>query len=429
MRALHQLFGKKGSCSQLKSRRPRRRQYSASFEPLERRELLAANVLNFQLTDDTGLSNSDLITSDGSVTGSVEWTAQATTGVTVEFDHDNDGTVEGSEMVGSSGDSFTYDPVTVDAALESWEGTLDLRYRTVEHQPGGDVVGSWTSYSYTLDRVAPTVTTFDPANGDVLSTGPTAASITFDEDVNSASINATNISVDNIMCSPPAQTVTATGGSGATITFTGGAVDPTSYTTLVSGVEDLAGNVMTMQQTAHWRVTASPTTAGIPDVNVDEDAPDTVITLSDHFSDEDDDPTMLTYSIENNTNSDLFSSTLIAGDQLTLDYADDAYGTADITIRATDNDGLWVETTFTVDVASVNDKPVISNWICSEGTTLWNFDGQVEDDGNVAGLTVTFGGLLAGRTESTGLGGILLRVRRLDTRWDCDRLRNRQRRS
>ena len=42
---------------------------------------------------------------------------------------------------------------------------------------------------------------------------------------------------------------------------------------------------------------------------------------------------------------------------MTLDYAADANGAADITVRATDTGGLSVETTFTVTVNPINDTP------------------------------------------------------------------------
>ena len=45
---------------------------------------------------------------------------------------------------------------------------------------------------------------------------------------------------------------------------------------------------------------------------------------------------------------------------LTLDYAPDQNGTADITVRATDTSGDFVETTFTVTVNPVNDVPTTS---------------------------------------------------------------------
>ena len=82
----------------------------------------------------------------------------------------------------------------------------------------------------------------------------------------------------------------------------------------------------------------TPTTSGIADVNVNTDAPDTVINLFAAFDDfEDPDPALI-YTIENHTNPSLFTSTTIDGvlGTLTLDYAPAINGTADITIRATD---------------------------------------------------------------------------------------------
>ncbi len=66
----------------------------------------------------------------------------------------------------------------------------------------------------------------------------------------------------------------------------------------------------------------------------------------------------MTYTITNNTNGGLFDSTNIAAGNLTLDYTANASGTADITVRATDTGGLWVEDTFTV---TVNDTPTTTN--------------------------------------------------------------------
>ena len=105
-----------------------------------------------------------------------------------------------------------------------------------------------------------------------------------------------------------------------------------------------------------------PTTTGVADVNVDEDSPATSIDLFDAFQDEEDNDTDLTYSISANTNAALFSSTPIDGSDgtLNLHYAANANGIAEITLRATDSGGAFIETTFTVDVNAVNDAPVVS---------------------------------------------------------------------
>jgi len=104
-----------------------------------------------------------------------------------------------------------------------------------------------------------------------------------------------------------------------------------------------------------------PTTNGIADVNVNTDSPDTVLDLFAAFDDFEDPDTDLTYTLENNSNPSLFTATAIDGvlGTLTLDYAASTNGTADITIRATDtgSPALFVETTFSVTVSSVNLPP------------------------------------------------------------------------
>lgn len=121
-----------------------------------------------------------------------------------------------------------------------------------------------------------------------------------------------------------------------------------------------------------------PTTIGIGNVTVDEDAADTVIDLFAAFADAEDADSQLTYTVETNTNPAMFTGTTIdgVGGTLTLDYAADANGTANITARATDTGGLWVETVFTVTVDPVNDEPSF--------TTL----GNQGSDGDTAPQTV-----------------------------------------
>ena len=89
-------------------------------------------------------------------------------------------------------------------------------------------------------------------------------------------------------------------------------------------------------------VNDTPTTTGIADVTVDEDAADSVVDLFAAFADIEDADAALTYSITGNTNVGLFTATAIDGvaGTLTLDYAANQNGTADITVRATDTGGL-----------------------------------------------------------------------------------------
>jgi Ca2+-binding RTX toxin-like protein len=106
-------------------------------------------------------------------------------------------------------------------------------------------------------------------------------------------------------------------------------------------------------------VNDAPTTSGIADVLVDEDAAPTVIDLHTAFADVEDADAALTYAVTGNTNTALFDAVTIdeqAG-TLTLAYATNANGAGDITVQATDTDGATVDSTFTVTVAPVNDAP------------------------------------------------------------------------
>jgi len=58
----------------------------------------------------------------------------------------------------------------------------------------------------------------------------------------------------------------------------------------------------------------------------------------------------LTFSVVSNDNTGLVT-TSVAGNNLTLEYAAGQTGTANITVRATDLDGQFIETTFTVTVS------------------------------------------------------------------------------
>ena len=103
-----------------------------------------------------------------------------------------------------------------------------------------------------------------------------------------------------------------------------------------------------------------PTTSSISDFTVNEDVGFSFLDLNAVFEDIEDADSALVYSIENNTNPGLFDAATINGSGvLTLDYAADQNGTADITIRATDTGGLWIEESFTVTVNPVNDAPVL----------------------------------------------------------------------
>ncbi len=117
-------------------------------------------------------------------------------------------------------------------------------------------------------------------------------------------------------------------------------------------------------------VNDAPTTSGLPDVTVAEDAPSKVINLFSYFNDKEDDPKQLAYVVETNTNPALFDAVTIDATQatLTLAFKPNAFGTADLTVKATDKgtpgvpgSAVSVTSTFKVTVTQVNDLPVLQN--------------------------------------------------------------------
>jgi len=125
----------------------------------------------------------------------------------------------------------------------------------------------------------------------------------------------------------------------------------------------------------------------ITDVNVDEDAANTVIDLTNVFSDPDGD--IITKSVLSNTNTSLVTANIV-NNQLILDYLENQFGTAQITIRGTSK-GLFIEDTFTITVNQVTEGILIT------GTSGNN--NLVGGDGND-----TLQGLAGNDTLNGGLG-------------------------
>ena len=149
--------------------------------------------------------------------------------------------------------------------------------------------------------------------------------------------------------------------------------DSFSYT-----ISDLTGAVsnITVVNITVTAVNDAPTTSGIADVAVDEDAAPSMIDLNSAFADVDNPDSELSYSLIGNTNIGLFSNASIdaVSGRLTLDYAENANGVSTLSIRAQDTSGAFVDTVFTVTVTAVNDLPVIER---SAGMVLNNAAEQV----------------------------------------------------
>jgi len=143
-----------------------------------------------------------------------------------------------------------------------------------------------------------------------------------------------------------------------------------------------------------------PTTSGITNVAVNEDAPNTTIDLWPSFADVETTDNLLTYAVTTNTNPSLFTSvTVAAGQNLVLDYAPNVFGSAQLTVRATDvgAPAQFVETTFTVTIAPVNDPPTttgIANLTVNEDAPnstidLWPSFADIENTDNLLIYTFT----------------------------------------
>ena len=100
----------------------------------------------------------------------------------------------------------------------------------------------------------------------------------------------------------------------------------------------------------------------IADITVNEDDRNTVIDLSNLFTnidhdDDDDYDNAILKTVSHNSNESLVTAT-IEGNNLSLDYRPNQSGTAEITIQGASN-GQTVEDTFTVTVHPVDDAPAV----------------------------------------------------------------------
>ncbi len=219
-------------------------------------------------------------------------------------------------------------------------------------------------------------------------TGPATQNVTVNEDAPTSQIDLYDVfddaesadadltyaifSVSNPALFDPAPTITkpnltldyaadANGKSDVKVraTDSGGLWVETTFKVTVNAVNDL------------------PTTSGIANVTVNEDAPNTVINLANAFADKEDTDDELIYSVPANTNANLFTSVMVDATAmtLTLDYKPNAFGTATLTVQAKDTNNAPVETSFQVTIGADNDAPTITDIDLStaEDTTV-NFD-------------------------------------------------------
>jgi hypothetical protein len=100
----------------------------------------------------------------------------------------------------------------------------------------------------------------------------------------------------------------------------------------------------------------------IEDVEVDEDAPNTTIDLSNVFTDPDSEDDEITIAVKSNSYPSLLIASISETDnnKLILDYQENQYGEATIIIQGTSK-GLTADAIFKVTVNPVNDPPIVYN--------------------------------------------------------------------
>ena len=292
-----------------------------------------------------------------------------------------------------AGDTLTYSATLEDgSALPTWV-SFDAGSRTFSGTPDNSDVGSLdievtatdSSNEAISDRFILAVENVDDA--------PTVANaignLTVDEDADDSVINLSDVftDIDNDDTAIVKTVLTNTNDTLVNATVDGNNLT-LDYLDNQSGTADITiqgtSNGLTVEETFTVAVDAvddAPiVTNAIANLTVDEDADDSVINLSDVFTDIDNDDTAIVKTVLTNTNDTLVNAT-VDGNNLTLDYLDNQSGTADITIQGTSN-GLTVEETFTVTVDAVDDAPIVSNRI-EDVTVDENADDSVIDLSNV----------------------------------------------
>ncbi len=147
----------------------------------------------------------------------------------------------------------------------------------------------------------------------------------------------------------------------------------------------------------HVRSTQPFATASLPNIDALVNAADQTIELDDYF-DDDNGTANLTYALAANTNASVGAA--ISGSTLTLAFPATPE-VAELTVRATDNGGLFVEQTFTV---TVTDEPVPILRVRANGATLAATDAPHPEwvgASQAGAFTGNFGGLTFGVNTGT----------------------------
>ena len=125
-----------------------------------------------------------------------------------------------------------------------------------------------------------------------------------------------------------------------------------------------------------------PSAIDFPPINIQQGDPNPTVNLWNYFEDQNFDASQLTFSVASNDNSALVTAATInqATGVLTLSLAPSAYGTANLTVTATNPDGFTTTSgLITVGATHVNQKPVLDVQPIPPSGGLLSLD----DDGNL----------------------------------------------
>lgn len=140
--------------------------------------------------------------------------------------------------------------------------------------------------------------------------------------------------------------------------------------TITIRVEDLEGNwdeqavvitVNPIDNTAPTLTSALPNQTLNEDVNIND-----AFNLESYFDDAEDGSAGLIYSVVLQTNTSVVTATIDLTNNVDITTLANQYGVSDVTIRATDLAGLFVEDTFTITVNQLNDDCIIVRSLGSE---------------------------------------------------------------
>ena len=277
----------------------------SQLEKLEGREMMASQINNLHFVNDTGTVG-DGQSSDIRIGGNVSFTGTYM-GQTlkVEFDHNNDGTVDGYVNASYMGSPFEYNPRTADTSLNTFTGSLPMRVRVEELDSMGQSqsIGSWISFPITVLAPEPEIDVQDPGpygmsntslpdNTGSLSFGSTAQGTPVSKTLNiknlgqgplSINIGSFSLPAGYTLVTPPASSIaagsyssfvirmdaTSPGTPGGVMTFTSNDADEGTYHLSLSGtVTGLSFSVNNLQlvtdngYSSTDKVTSVPTVTG-----------------------------------------------------------------------------------------------------------------------------------------------------------------------